>query len=111
MWLILPIATTPLLPGKVVIPHYGMVHNVSLIAPKRIEPITWDWSHIEDILEENMVSFQNEGKGVPREPQGASKDQKWSKLNKILNFLDFTTIHFTLVKIFRYFYTDLMRNE
>ena len=93
------------------VPHYGMVHNVSLIAPKRIEPITWEWSHIEDILEENMVNFQNEGKGVPRGPHGAPKDQKWSKLNKILNFLDFTTIHFTLVKIFCYLYTDLMHNE
>ena len=58
-----------------------------------------------------MVNFQNEGKRVPRGPHGAPEDQKWSKLNKILNFLDFTTIHFTLVKIFRYFYTDLMRNE
>ena len=27
------------------------------IAPKRIEPMTWDWSHFEDILEENMVNF------------------------------------------------------
>ena len=35
--------------GKVVVPHYWIVHLVSLIAPKRIESITWDWSHFEHI--------------------------------------------------------------
>ena len=64
----------PPLLGKVVVPHYWIVLLVSLIAPKRIEPITWDWSHIEDILEGNMVNFQNEGKRVPRGPHGAPKD-------------------------------------
>ena len=33
--------------GKVVVPHYWIVHLVSLIAPKQIESITWDWSHFE----------------------------------------------------------------
>ena len=36
--------TTPL-SGKVVVPHFWIVHLVSLITPKQIEPITWDWSH------------------------------------------------------------------
>ena len=35
--------------GKVVVPHYWIVHLVSLIAPKRIESITWNWSHFEHI--------------------------------------------------------------
>ena len=34
---------------------------VSLITPKRIEPITWEWSHFENILKENAMNFQNEG--------------------------------------------------
>ena len=57
-------AATPLpLPGKVVVPHFWIVHLVSLIAPKRIEPVTWNWSHFDDILKENMVNLLNEGQG------------------------------------------------
>ena len=47
-----------------------IVHLVSLIAPKRIEPITWDWSHFEDILKENMVNFKIRGKGSLEDPRG-----------------------------------------
>ena len=79
MLLILVIAATPLLPGKVVVPHYWIVHLVSLIAPKRIEPITWDWSHFEDILKENMMYFQNEGWGAPRGSQGGPKGPQMTK--------------------------------
>ena len=43
------------LSGKVVVPRFWIVHLNSLKSPKQIEPITWDWSHFEDILEENMV--------------------------------------------------------
>ena len=38
--------------------------TAALITPKGIDPITWDWSHFENILEENMVNFQNEGWGL-----------------------------------------------
>ena len=47
-----------------------------------------------------MVNFQNEGYGAPREPHGAPKGPKIAKIDQILNFLDFATIHFTQVKIF-----------
>ena len=52
-----------------------IVHLVSLIAPKWIGPITWDWSHFEDILEENRLNSQNEGWGPLGSPTGAVKDQ------------------------------------
>ena len=45
-----------------------------------------------------MVNFRNmvwEALGVPT---GAPKDQNWPKLTKILNFLDFATIHLTQEK-------------
>ena len=84
---LLPVQGKPLpgkpLSGKMVVPHFWMVHLVSLITPKRIEPITWDWSHFKDILEENMINSQNEGWGALGDPRGASKDQKWPKLAKI----------------------------
>ena len=60
-------------------PDFFIVRLVSLMAPKRIESITWDWTHFEDILEEIMINFQYEGLGVPRDPMGAPKDQKWQK--------------------------------
>ena len=72
-------AATPLL-GKVVVPHFWVVHLVSLIAPKRIEPIIWNWSQFENILEKNMVNFQNKGWGAPTE---APMDQKWPKLTHL----------------------------
>ena len=65
-------AATPIL-GKLVAPHFWMVHLVSLIAPKRIEPITWNRSQFEDILEENMVNFQNKVWEALREPNGGPK--------------------------------------
>ena len=49
----------PHLPGKVVVPNFWIVLFVSLIAFKRIELITRDWSEFEDILEENKINFQN----------------------------------------------------
>ena len=82
-----------------------------LITSKRFEIESWDQSHFEDILEENMLNFQNEGCWVHRGPQGALKDQKWPELTKTLNFQDFATIHFTQVDNFCYFYTDLTRRE
>ena len=48
--------------------------------------MSWGWSHFEDILEENMLNFQNEGWGPLGDPTGAQEDQKWPKLTKILNF-------------------------
>ena len=72
-----PIA--PSHPGKVVVPHYWIVHLVCLIAPKWIEPITWDWSHFEDILKENMMYFQNEGWRAPRGFQGGPKGPQMTK--------------------------------
>ena len=50
-------ATPSPLSGKVVVPRFWIVHLVSLIASNWIEPITWDWSLFEDILEENTVNF------------------------------------------------------
>ena len=44
---------------SLMVTHFWIVHLVSLITPKRIEPITWDVSHFEDILKENKVNFQN----------------------------------------------------
>ena len=67
-------------------PDFSIVRLISLKTPKRIESITWDWTHYEDILEEIMVNFQYEGLGVPRDPTGAPKDQKWQKWTKILIF-------------------------
>ena len=67
-------------------PHFSIACLVSLMTPKRIESITWDWTHYEDILEEIMVNFQYEELGVPRDPTGAPKDQKWQKWTKILSF-------------------------
>ena len=83
------IGPPPPLSGKAVVPHFWIVHLVSLIAPKRIEPITWNWYQFEDILEENMVNFQNKWWGASRGPHGGPNGLKWPKLTKILNFLGF----------------------
>ena len=66
-----------------VVPHFWIVHLVSLITHEWIELLTWDWSHFEDILEENMIDFQNKGKGAPRGPHGGPKGppQKIAKKN------------------------------
>ena len=44
---------------SLMVPYFWIVYLVSLITPKRIEPITWNGSHFEDILKENKVNFQN----------------------------------------------------
>ena len=49
-------AATPPSP-QVVVPHFWIVHLVSLITHEWIELLTWDWSHFEDILEENTANF------------------------------------------------------
>ena len=54
--------------------------STSFFNPKRIEPLTWNWSQFEDILEENMVNFQDKGCGAPK---GAPMDQKWQKLTNL----------------------------
>ena len=56
-----PVLHRPPLPGKVVVHHLWIVNLISLITPKRIYLIIWDWSHFKNILEENMVNIQNEG--------------------------------------------------
>ena len=71
------------------VPHFLIVPLVSLITPKRIEPITWDWSHFEDILEENMVYLQNEGLGPLRDLTGAPKGPNMAKIDQNLEFLRF----------------------
>ena len=57
-----------------------------LITSKRFEIESWDWSHFEDILEDNLLNFQDEGWGPLGDPTGAQEDQKWPKLTKILDF-------------------------
>ena len=98
----------PTFSGYVVVPHFWIVHLVSLIAPKRIEPVTWNCSHFEYVLEENMVNFQNKGWRAPRGPH---RDPRGPKMAKIMNLLDFATVHFTQVKYFCYSYTVLRRRE
>ena len=50
-----------------------------LLPPSTVKPITWEWSHFEDILEENTLNSQNEGWGPLGSPTGAVKDQNWPK--------------------------------
>ena len=64
-------AATP--PHPCILRQWYEDHLVSLIIPKRIDPITWYWSHFENVLKENMVHFQNEGWGALRDPTGAPK--------------------------------------
>ena len=66
-----------------------IVHLVSLIAPKRIEPITWDWSHFEDILKENMVNLLNKWWGAPRGPHRGPKGPKMDKTDQNLELFRF----------------------
>ena len=46
-----------------------------LLPPSTVKPITWEWSHFEDILGDNTVNSQNEGWGPLGSPTGAVKDQ------------------------------------
>jgi hypothetical protein len=43
------------------VPHFWTFYLVALITPKRIELITWDWSHFKEIFKENLINFPNEG--------------------------------------------------
>ena len=61
------------------VPNFWIVLFVSLIAFKRIELITRDWSEIEDILEKSMINFQNEEWGALGGPRGGPKGQKMTK--------------------------------
>ena len=60
-----------------------------LITSKRFEIETWGWSHFEDILEENMLNFQNEGWRAPRGSHGGPKGPKMAKIDLNLEFLRF----------------------
>ena len=61
------------------VPNFWIVLFVSLIAFKRIELITRDWSEIEDILEKSMINFQNEEWGGPWGTPRGPKGQKMTK--------------------------------
>ena len=51
--------------------------------------MTWDWSHFEDILEENMVNLQNEGWGPLGDLTGAPKGPKMANIDQNLEFIGF----------------------
>jgi len=73
--------------------------------------MTWDWSHFEDISEENMINFQNEGYGAPREPHGAPKGPKIVKIDQNLEFSGFCHHTSHSEKNCHYCYTDLVWRE
>ena len=95
------------------VPNFWIVLFVSLIAFKRIELITRDWSEFEDILEENMIDFQNKGKGAPRGPHGGPKGppQKIAKNDQNLEFFGFCHHPSHSGKKICYCYTNMMRKE